>query len=170
MPIYEFYCRDCHTVFNFFSRRVDTDTRPRCPGCGRPELERRASLFALSKGRAQEEDGLDGVDEARMERALESMAGDIDGLDEDNPRDAARMIRRFVEASGMQLGGAMEEAVRRMEAGDDPEQVEAELGDVLDDEDLFSARSGRVIQDLRRRYLPPKVDKTLHDLHPEVQG
>ncbi len=50
MPVYEFYCADCHTVYNFFSQSVNTAKRPTCPKCGRPELERRASLFAISKG------------------------------------------------------------------------------------------------------------------------
>jgi putative FmdB family regulatory protein len=35
MPIYEFYCPDCHTVFSFFSSRIDTAVRPACPQCGK---------------------------------------------------------------------------------------------------------------------------------------
>jgi len=49
MPIYEFYCVDCHTVFNFFSRRIDTEKRPSCPRCGRPGLERRLQQFQQSQ-------------------------------------------------------------------------------------------------------------------------
>jgi hypothetical protein len=30
MPIYEFYCRDCHMVFNFFARRVNTTAQRAC--------------------------------------------------------------------------------------------------------------------------------------------
>ncbi|MCK4728291.1 MAG: zinc ribbon domain-containing protein, partial [Desulfobacterales bacterium] len=33
MPIYEFYCEDCNTIFNFFSRSVNTTKRPPCPRC-----------------------------------------------------------------------------------------------------------------------------------------
>jgi len=33
MPIYEFYCEDCNTLFNFFSRTVNTDKQPPCPRC-----------------------------------------------------------------------------------------------------------------------------------------
>ena len=36
MPIYEFYCASCHTVFNFLSKRINTDGTPACPKCGRP--------------------------------------------------------------------------------------------------------------------------------------
>ena len=28
MPIYEFYCPGCYTVFTFFSRKINTTTRP----------------------------------------------------------------------------------------------------------------------------------------------
>ena len=34
MPIYEFYCPDCNTIFNFFCRRIVTDKKPACPKCG----------------------------------------------------------------------------------------------------------------------------------------
>jgi hypothetical protein len=37
----------------------------------------------------------------------------------------------------------MDEALRRMEKGDDPEQVEAEMGDLLEDEEPFSLRKKR---------------------------
>ena len=49
MPIYEFYCKDCHTIFNFFSRTVNTEKQPACPKCARPELERKMSVFAISR-------------------------------------------------------------------------------------------------------------------------
>ena len=51
MPIYEFYCRDCHTIFNFFARRVDTETVPKCPKHGKHKLQRQMSRFAISSGR-----------------------------------------------------------------------------------------------------------------------
>ncbi len=50
MPVYEFYCPDCHTIFNFFSRRVNTAARPACPRCERPELERQVSSSPLAPG------------------------------------------------------------------------------------------------------------------------
>ena len=50
MPIYEFYFPNCHTIFNFLSRNVNTKKRPTCPKCKRPKLERKVSSFAISKG------------------------------------------------------------------------------------------------------------------------
>lgn len=165
MPIYEFYCESCHTIYNFFSRRVNTEKVPACPRCGRERLERRVSMFSVSKGRKEEDDGeLPDIDEERMERTMMELAGEMEGVDEDNPREAARLIRRLYDATGMQLGGGMEEAVRRMEAGEDPERIEEEMGDVLEQEDPFLLKGRTGIRDLRRRLLPPRVDDTLYDL------
>jgi putative FmdB family regulatory protein len=165
MPIYEFYCSDCHRVFHFLSRRVDTSRRPSCPRCGRPELERKVSVFAVSRGRRESDDeGLpEGLDEGRLERAMESLGSELDGLDEEDPRQAARLVRRLYESAGLPLGGTLEEALRRMEAGEDPDSVEADLGDALDEEPLGeppkSQARGRV-----RRLLPPVVDPELYEL------
>ena len=118
MPIYEFYCPACHVVFNFLARSVNTEKQPDCPRCQRPELERQVSLFAISKGRKEESDDLPGdFDEAKMERAMEAMAGEFEGIDEEDPRQAARLMRKLYDATGMKLGAGIEEAIRRMEAG-----------------------------------------------------
>jgi putative FmdB family regulatory protein len=165
MPVYEFYCRDCHTIFNFYSRTVNTEKRPDCPRCGRPELERQVSLFAISKGRKEEaQDGMPDMDDAQLERAFESMAGDLDQLDEEDPRAAARMMRKLFDATGMRMGPGMEEAMRRMEAGEDPEQVEAEMGDVLESEEPFFDQGKPNLKALRRRFLRPQVDETFYEL------
>ena len=74
------------------------------------------------------------------------------------------MMRKLFDASGLSMGSGMEEAIRRMEAGEDPDQIEAEMGDILEQEDPFAARPKGTVKDLRRRYLPPSVDKTLYDL------
>lgn len=164
MPIYEFYCADCHTIYNFFSRRVDTKKKPACPSCHKPDLERQVSLFSVSKGRSDQDTTLEGMDEDRMERALMAMAGEFEHLDEDDPRQAAGMMRKLFDSAGMRMGDAMDEAIRRMESGDDPEEIESELGDMIEQEDPFSLKAQRAISDLRRRYLPPKVDPKLYDL------
>jgi len=43
-------------------------------------------------------------------------------------------MRRMSEITGEPLEGEMEEAVRRLELGEDPDKIEAELGDVLGDD------------------------------------
>ncbi|MHB8898999.1 MAG: FmdB family zinc ribbon protein [Thermoguttaceae bacterium] len=166
MPIYEFYCSDCHTVFNFLARRPDPAKRPNCPRCQRPNLDRKVSRFAISKGRSEPQEG-GGMpadfDEARMERAMAEMARESEGINEDDPRQMARMMRKLHEMTGMNLGKGMEEAIRRMEAGEDPDKIEQEMGDLLD----MEPEPGDGPQGLRRlsRGLrPPKVDDNLYDL------
>jgi putative FmdB family regulatory protein len=170
MPIYEFYCADCHAVFSFLSRLPNTKKRPACPRCDRPRLERRASAFAISRGRAEpssDEGPPEGFDEAKMEQVMAEMARDADQADENNPRHMARMMRKLFDGTGMQLGPGMEEAIRRMEAGDDPDKIEEEMGDLLagEEELPFAAGGGAAgLRALRRKLKPPSVDRTLYEL------
>jgi putative FmdB family regulatory protein len=160
MPVYEFYCADCHTVFNFLSRRVNTDKRPACPRCGRPELDRQVSLFAFSKGSKDEPvEGMPDIDEGRLEKAMMGLAGEMEGMDENDPRQMARFMNRLKEATGINLGQGMEEAIRRMESGEDPEKIETEMGDIFDQEAPFSLAG---IRGMRRRIVPPSRDDTLY--------
>ena len=161
MPVYEFYCQDCHAIFNFLSRGINTSKRPSCPRCNRPELQRQVSRFAISKNRREEPEGLPDIDEAKMEQAMLAMAGEMENLDEDDPRAMGQFMRRFSQLTGMELGDAAEEALSRLEAGEDPEQVEAEMGDVFDEDSLFAPKS---LKSLRRKYLPPEQDETLYTL------
>ncbi len=168
MPIYEFYCPDCHTVFNFLSRRIDTETRPGCPRCHRPQLERRVSRFAISSGRQEHEEDLPaGMDETRLEQAMTELASEAEGMDEDNPREMARMMRRLFDSTGLPVNEGVREAISRLEAGEDPDKVEAEMGDLLESDDLFAeggALHGGGTRALRRRFLPPSRDETLYEM------
>jgi putative FmdB family regulatory protein len=179
MPVYECYCPDCHTIFNFFSRRVDTDTRPDCPRCHHPRLERQVSLFAISKGRGEQEPGdgpalPPGIDEERMMQAFASMAGEMEHLDDSDPKQAAHLMRRLFDATGLKLGGGMAEAIRRLEAGEDPDQIEAELGDVLEQEDPLAALTAgaggaAALRSLRRELLPAARDENWYPLQAQGQ-
>lgn len=149
MPIYEFFCRDCHRIYQFFSSRIDTEASPACPRCGREDLPRKPATFSTLRHRSAEgEEGdeflPEGLDEARMEAALESAmsemeaSGAMDDEAAEDPRHMATLMRRFTEAAGLQPGGRMEEMLARMEAGEDPDQLEEEMGDELDDADDLS--------------------------------
>jgi putative FmdB family regulatory protein len=162
MPVYEFYCADCHIIFNFFSRRVNTERHPDCPKCGRRHLERQVSLFAYSQGRTEEQDqGMTDLDEAQMERAMAALAGEMDGVDENDPRQMARLMRRLSEATGMHLGEGLEEAMRRLDAGEDMEKIEEEMGDLFETENPFARKN---LTGIRRKYAPPAHDDHLYPM------
>lgn len=162
MPIYEFYCPDCHTVFNFFSRSINTQRHPLCPRCGKIRLKRCMSVFSVPRCSEGEEEGpLPDVNEAQMQSAMNALAKQAEAVDEDDPRQAADLMRNWSDMTGLKLGPGMEEALRRMEAGEDPEKIEAELGDVLEEEDPFAPR-GKYTRNPRLR--PPEVDETLYEL------
>ena len=166
MPIYEFYCSDCHRIFSFLSRRTATARAPACPRCGKRGLVRQASRFAVSRGRVEaptDEEGPEGLDESRLEQAMTSLAGEMDRLDQDDPKQMAGLMRRLYQASGLQLGPGMDEAIRRLEAGEDPDEIEEQMGDVLEQEDPFAGSAVPGAKGLRRR-LPPSRDDTLYEM------
>ena len=164
MPIYEFYCQDCNTIFNFFSKSIDTRKRPKCPKCKSKTLDRQMSAFAIT-GKAREGGDVDDLplDESKMERAMQMLASEADRINEDDPRQAADLMRKLTDMTGMELGAGMEEALRRMEHGEDPEQVEAEMGDLLETEDPFVI-ADKKIRERRGVRSAPTRDETLYDL------
>lgn len=163
MPIYEFFCKDCNTVFNFFSRRINTDKVPDCPKCGR-KLKKLLSSFATI-GKANEPKGEDlpsGFDEAKMERALGDLAQEAEKMNEEDPRAMARLMRRFSDKTGLVLNENMEKALSRLEAGEDPNQIEQEMGDVFsEDGDLpFEFKKSRKTAGGKA----PVHDETLYEM------
>jgi putative FmdB family regulatory protein len=162
MPIYEFYCKDCNTVFNFFSKTVNTRKTPLCPRCKTTKLTRQMSKFAVT-GKASEggHDDLP-IDETKMEKAMEMMAREAEHINEDDPRQAAKLMRKLTEMTGVELGGGMQEAIRRMENGEDPEKIEAEMGALMDEDPFILP--GRKGGKSSMKQIPPRKDDTLYDL------
>lgn len=164
MPIYEFYCQRCHRVYNFFSPRVNTEKIPLCPRCGDVQLKRQMSVVARISKRGSDAPGDDAdlpFDPERMERAMAMLSQEAEGINEDDPRQAASLMRKLSEAAGLKFGPAMEEALNRLEKGEDPESLEEEMGQCLENEgDLFelAKRPGS------GKRLRPEVDDTLYDL------
>ena len=74
------------------------------------------------------------MDDPRVERAMMEMERDMEGLDENNPRHMAHMMKKMKDL--MPPGSMPKEldvAIKRLEAGEDPEKIEADMGDVLGD-------------------------------------
>jgi hypothetical protein len=71
------------------------------------------------------------------------------------------LMRKLSDATGLNLGPGMEEALSRMERGEDPEKIEQEMGDLLEGEDpfIFGAKAKK-----GSRKPAPRIDETLYDL------
>lgn len=165
MPIYEFYCRKCNTVYKFYSRTIDTTTIPRCPTCERVKLERIFSSFATLSRRDKEggpEAGIPDIDETRLERAIAMLEKEAEGVDENDPGRAAELMRKLTDAAGISMGEGMEEALARMERGEDPDKIEEELGDILG-EDSFQFETKKK-KGAKKKSPEPRVDETLYEL------
>lgn len=175
MPIYEFYCPDNNTLYSFLAKTMRYGDRvPRCPEDPSFQMEKKVSNFAFvgTAKEAPEEGGLDSVDDAKMESVMAELERDMAGFDESNPdpRQMAQLMRKMTNLTGEKLPGEMEEMVRRLESGEDPEKLEEEYGDVIDsmdDGDAVDAASSDAAKKLRRlhrRMTAPKKDSTLYDM------
>ena len=142
MPIYEFACPKCRRIFNFLSKRINPDHLPVCPKCGNKKLEKQVTRFAMTRGLAEpaakggagEEGPMPDLDDPRVARAMAEMERDMEHLDENNPKHMAHMMRKMKDI--MPAGSIPKEmdiAIKRLEAGEDPEKIEADMGDVLGD-------------------------------------
>ena len=161
MPVYEFYCADCHAIFNFLCRRVSIDKVPSCPRCNRQRLEKMVSTFAISRNLDEPPEGMPDIDESKIEQAMMTLAGDMENMDDDDPKAMAHFMRRLSTMTGLELGEGAEEALSRLEAGEDPEQIESEMGDLFDGNELFSQKK---IKGWKKQFLPPEHDDTLYVL------
>ena len=110
MPIYEYRCTACQRRSSRIWLRIPAAAEERalgCPACGATGLARLMSRFSSPKSE---------------ERRLESLADDssLAGLDENDPRGMARLMRKMSEETGEPLEGEDSEMLERMEAGEMP--------------------------------------------------
>lgn len=163
MPIYEFYCADCNTIYNFFSKSVNTKKTPKCPGCKTSKLSKQVSVFSVA-GRAKEANDSDDLpfDASKMEKAIQMLGREAENINEDDPKQAAALMRKLSDAAGMKLGSGMDEAIRRLERGEDPDRIESEMGDILEQEEPFFLSGKKGSGGLKRK--APLRDETLYDL------
>lgn len=140
MPIYEFACPKCRKIYSFLSKRVNPTHSPICPKCGNKKLSKQMSRFAMVKGVAEpaaKTEGDDGdpmpdFDDPKIARAMSELERDMEHMDENNPKHMAHMMKKMKEVmpSGT-MPKEMDDAIRRLEAGEDPEKIEEDMGDVL---------------------------------------
>lgn len=143
MPIYEYACPKCRVIFNFLSKKINPQGLPACPKCGNKRMTKQVSRFAMPRGLTEtaatpegagDESAMPDFEDPRVERAMMELERDMEHLDENNPRHMAHMMKKMKDL--MPPGMAPKEldvAIKRLEAGEDPEKIEEDMGDVLGD-------------------------------------
>lgn len=159
----------------------------KCPKCGCKKLEKKVSRFAISKGLVEsagsdQADPFANLDESKLEELMSEMAPSMqDDAGDEDPKQMARLMKRMFELTGSEPTGAMLEAMKRMESGEDPDSIDEDLGCAIDEQsDPFSQSSaaassatskpagpkpaGPKPAGLRRLFQAPKVDPELYEL------
>jgi hypothetical protein len=148
MPIYEFYCAENHTVYQFYAKTLaQGKIIPKCPDNPAFSMVKLLSKFAVtSPGKSGKEPAggdaggsgqpNDGAEDPRMEAAMNAMESEFAHVDENDPRAMGRMMRRMAELTGEKIDGEMEEVVRKLEEGADPDSLEEQLGGDAGENDL----------------------------------
>ncbi|MFP4379185.1 MAG: FmdB family zinc ribbon protein [Candidatus Sumerlaeia bacterium] len=152
MPIYEYACHKCRMIYKFYSQRISTDKKPTCPKCGDEDLEKLMSSFAaLTSTKSKNQEGAPGADEmggdggpmddpfenmtpqqqAYAEREMMKLMGAAESMDENDPRQMGHFMEKMMNIVGQGDNKEVKEAIRRLKAGEDPEKIEEEMGDVL---------------------------------------
>lgn len=187
MPIYEYYSPDTNRIYSFFAKTLAQGRQiPKCPDNPKARMVKLLSSFAIGSGAKTANDDAaptspastaDPAEDARMEAAMNAMEREFSSVDENDPRAMARMMRRMAELSGEKLDEPMEEAVRKLEEGADPDSLDEQLGDAFGPEgeegdpygdgaappaaDRPEPKEGRAKFKVRRP--PPTRDPKLYD-------
>ena len=145
MPIYEYLCPACNRVFSFMAKSfAETQAKaPTCPKCGGQKLRKMMSSFSVTGASRKSspaageggDAGDDMLDDPRVEREMNKLMQQAESLDENDPRQLGHLMRKMSEITGEQMDPEMEEAVRRLEKGEDPDKIEEQMGDVFGDEE-----------------------------------
>lgn len=139
MPIYEYYCPDNHRIYQFFAKTLTQGlSTPKCPDNPAYRMVKMLSAFSVGGGKAEDSapadapigpaGASDDADDPRMEAAMSAMENEFSAVDENDPRAMGRMMRRMAELTGEKIDGEMEEVVRKLEEGADPDSLEEQLG------------------------------------------
>ena len=175
MPLYEFYCKDCHTIYTFRSPRVDTATVPKCPDCG-GKLSRQVSSFShiIRSGGEDDNGGFDRdeISQAEQEELISKMGRRLDALGDDDadPVEAVKVMREMAEQGGLRFNAEVREAMARIEAGEDPEKIDEEFSEVFDQANPFEPAPGEKMgktaaKEFLRMLCPPRRDPKWHDMN-----
>jgi hypothetical protein len=101
------------------------------------------SRFAMVKGiqepagkvdESMGDEPMPDFDDPKILRAMGELERDMEHIDENNPRHMAHMMKKMKDVLPPgPMPKELDIAIKRLEAGEDPEKIEADMGDVLGD-------------------------------------
>jgi hypothetical protein len=104
-----------------------------------------------------------------MDTVMAQMGERIQALDDEDadPREAVKTMREMAAAGGLNFNQEVREAMARIEAGEDPEKIDAEFSEVFASDNPFAEsedESGRRMTDFWRRLRGPRRDPKWYDM------
>ncbi len=121
MPIYEYRCQDCKRRVSIFWRtfsEAEEGRTPVCPRCDGTNLTRLMSRVRIVRS-----------EESRLDDLADPSS--FPDFDEGDPKSMGRWMRKMSAEMGEDLGSEFDEVVGRLEAGEDPEEIEKTMPDLM---------------------------------------
>ena len=149
MPIYEFYSPNTRKIYSFYSRTLQNSYGiPLCPDGKEYEMKKLFSGFSITSGQSassiQQTDSMNHEDsdpfskltQSQTTQVMQEMEKAMGGIDDENPdpRQMGALMRRMCEMTGEKMDGVMEEVVRKLEEGENPEDLESKMEGIIDEE------------------------------------
>jgi putative FmdB family regulatory protein len=117
MPNYPYRCLDCKKRFEIYMTFSEYEKLiVECPNCKSQNVQRRIGRVRFARS-----------EESRLENLADT--DNLDGLEED-PRALGKMMRKMGREMGEDMGPEFDEVINRLEAGQDPEDIEAAMPDL----------------------------------------
>jgi putative FmdB family regulatory protein len=120
VPIYEYRCHNCKRRVSIFWRTFAEaeESTPVCPRCDGIELTRLVSRVRVIRS-----------EESRLDDLADPSS--FPDFDESDPKSLGRWMRKMGAEMGEELGPEFDEVVGRLEAGEDPEEIEKSMPELL---------------------------------------
>lgn len=118
MPRYDYHCQNCGKRSVIFQSYAEYGRKQvKCPNCGSSELQRLIGRVRVARS-----------EDSRLDELSDPSGwGDID---ENDPRSMARMMRKMGDELGEDMPGEFDEVVDRLEAGENPDDIEESMPDL----------------------------------------
>jgi putative FmdB family regulatory protein len=118
MPRYDYRCQSCKKRSVIFQTYAEYGRKKvQCLHCGSAELQRLIGRVRIARS-----------EESRLDEL--SDPSDWGDVDESDPRSMARMMRKMGSELGEDMPGEFDEVVDRLEAGEDPDEIEESMPDL----------------------------------------